>query len=161
MGCSCQGARLTRGGWAPSEVSWRSAWHDVWLPRGWPSRDLGPTRPKPQGIPSNSVKAGRLVMNAQGGYLRLGLWERGLEEGQKLYSFQKIGKATASLKQVPTALPYPSSPHRAGGSIQIQARKGLGQDRLLNLGPWACAADPGTFTARLSSSAHVSFFWGS
>lgn len=35
---------MTRGGWAPSEVSWRSAWHDVWLPRGWPSRDQGPTK---------------------------------------------------------------------------------------------------------------------
>lgn len=31
-------------------------------------------------------------MNAQWGYLSLGLWERGLEEGQKPYSFQKMGK---------------------------------------------------------------------
>lgn len=50
-GMFCQGALLTRGGWAPSEVSWRSVWHDVWLPRGWPSRDLGPTRLKQQDTP--------------------------------------------------------------------------------------------------------------
>lgn len=51
LGVSCQGALLTRGGWAPSEVSWRSLWHVVWLPRGWPSKDPGPTRLEQQITP--------------------------------------------------------------------------------------------------------------
>lgn len=37
-------------------------------------------------------------MNAQWGYLCLGLWEKGLEEGQEPPSFQKIGKTQGSFR---------------------------------------------------------------
>ena len=45
LGMFCQGALLTRGGWAPPEVSWRSVRLDARLPCGWPSRDPGSTHP--------------------------------------------------------------------------------------------------------------------
>lgn len=66
---------------------------------GGPAETRGPPKPKQQDTTSNSAKAEHLVMNAQWGHLCLGLWERGLEEGQKPYSFQRVGKTPASLEQ--------------------------------------------------------------
>lgn len=109
MGCSCQGARLTRGGWAPSEVSWRSAWHDVWLPRGWPSRDLGPTRPKQQDTPSNSESGasghecpGRLLsLRALGERLRGRSEALFFPKDRKTPSVSETGTNSSPLPQLP------------------------------------------------------------